>query len=233
MPKIKETKSNINEAYRAIKRLMLKQKLIPGQKLLYRELTERLGMSKTPIVNALNRLEQEGFVASEPNVGYMVKPIDKKEIFDSYEVREALEIKALEIAIKLMTAGQMADLEERCRSFDQYRPYRYDKKKLMLDCEFHLQIAVISKNEVLRYLLRRNFEHTILRTQQDNYIPERMESSSKDHQCLLELIGNQDFSKSAALLSRHIRNDRDHVLLCISGEDQDDTDVVSLFESGS
>lgn len=232
MPKIKETKSNINEAYRAIKRLMLKQKLIPGQKLLYRELSEWLNMSKTPIVNALNRLEQEGFVTSEPNVGYMIKPIDQKEIFDSCEVREALEIKALETAIKSATVKQMAGLEERCRSFDQYRPYRYDKKKLMLDCEFHLQIAVISNNEVLRYLLRRNFDHMILRTQQDNYIPERMEISSRDHRSLLDLMGNQDFPKSAALLSRHIRNDRDHVLLCISGEDQDEMDVVSLFESG-
>lgn len=232
MPKIKETKSNINEAYRDIKRLMLKQKLIPGQKLLYRELSEWLGMSKTPIVNALNRLEQEGFIASKPNVGYMVKRIDQKEIFDSYEVREALEIKALETAIKSATVRQMVDLEGKCRSFDQYRPYRYDKKKLMLDCEFHLQIAVISENEVLRYLLRRNFEHIILRTKQDNYIPDRMEISSKEHQGLLELIGKRDFSRSADLLVQHIRNDRDHVFSCLSGEDQNEMDAASLFEFG-
>ena len=232
MPKVSEARSNIEEAYRAIKRLMLNQKLIPGQKLLYRELTERLGMSKTPIVNALNRLEQEGFVTSVPNVGYAVKPIDAKEIFDSYEVREALELKALQNVIESATDGQIADLEEKHRSFNQYRPHRYDKKKLMLDCEFHLQIAVMSGNEVLRYLLRRNFEHTILRINLDNYAPERMELSARDHLNLLEMVKTRDFPKSTKLLAQHIRNARDYILLCISREDQDNMDVVSLFESG-
>ena len=123
-----KTKSLIDEAYRSIKRLMLQQKLFPGQKLLYRELIERLGMSKTPIVNALNRLEQEGFVIAQPYVGYTVKPIDAKEIFDSYEVREALEVKAVRQALKKGRPEQLRVLEEKCQIFERYRPDRYDKK---------------------------------------------------------------------------------------------------------
>lgn len=53
----KDTKSHIEDAYREIKRLMLQRKLVAGQKLLYRELIDLLHMSKTPIINALNRLE--------------------------------------------------------------------------------------------------------------------------------------------------------------------------------
>lgn len=225
-----KTLSNIEEAYRAIKRLMLQQKIVPGQKLLYRELTQWLGMSKTPIVNALNRLDQEGFVMSEPNMGYAVKPIDEKEIFDSFDVREALELKALQVAIEKATTQQVFDLEEKYNAFCSYQPTLYDKKKLMLDCEFHLQIAVMSGNDVLKYLLRRNFEHIILRTSLDNYVHDKMETSAGDHENILKMIKERNYPKAADFLTGHIRNAKDHVLQCISSRDKDEIDSFSMFD---
>ncbi len=233
MPEKSGALSNVEEAYRAIKRLMLQQKIVPGQKLLYRELTDWLGMSKTPIVNALNRLDQEGFVTSEPNMGYAVKPIDEKEIFDSYEVREALEAKALQTAIEKSDSKQIIALEEKFDAFCSYLPNRYDKKKMMLDCEFHLQIADMSGNDVLRYLLRRNFEHIILRTNLDNYAPERIEGSAIDHKNILKMIKEKNFLKGADLLIGHIRNARDHVLLSLPNTDQNDMETISMFDFGS
>ncbi len=232
MPKSPEYRSNIEEAYRGIKRLMLTQKLVPGQKLPYRELTERLGMSKTPIVNALNRLEQEGFILSEPNVGYAVKPISEKEIMDSYEVREALEVKALQKAIESGTEQQLADLEGKYHAYDQYRPPRCDRKKMMLDCDFHLQVAVMSGNEVLRYLLRRNFEHIMLRTRMDNYAWGKWEDSINDLKDLMEKIKARDFPPGAAILIKHIREARDNVLSSLQTEDQHGVDTAALFEFG-
>lgn len=226
-----DTTSLIDEAYRSIKRLMLQQKLHPGQKLLYRELIQLLGMSKTPIVNALNRLEQEGFVTAEPNVGYTVKPIDEKEIFDSFEVREALEVKAVRQALKKGTPGQMAVLEEKLRIFEHYLPARYDKKKLMLDCEFHLQIAEITGNQVLKYLLKRNFEHIILRTRLDHYDPERMVAAAEDHRRLLEYMQKKDATRCVKHIEYHIRRSRDYTLRCMSQEEQEGIESIPLFEN--
>lgn len=226
-----DTKSLIDEAYRSIKRLMLQQKLFPGQKLLYRELIEGLGMSKTPIVNALNRLEQEGFVIGEPNVGYTVKPIDAKEIFDSFEVREALEVKAVRQALKKGKPEQMANLEEKLQIFERYRPYRYDKKKLMLDCDFHLQIATMSGNDILKYLLRRNFEHIILRTKLDNYEPRRMDATAEDHRRLLESMKKKDVLTCVDRIENHIRQSRDYVIRCLSKDEQEGKESIPLFEN--
>lgn len=226
-----DTKSLIDEAYRSIKRLMLQQKLFPGQKLLYRELIERLGMSKTPIVNALNRLEQEGFVIAEPNVGYTVKPIDAKEIFDSCEVREALEVKAVRQALKKGKPEQMTALEEKLRIFERYRPYKYDKKKLMLDCDFHLQIAAMSGNDVLKYLLRRNFEHIILRTKLDNYDPRRMDAAAEDHRQLLESMEKKDAPNCVDRIENHIRRSRDYIIHCLSQEEQEGIESIPFFEN--
>jgi len=226
-----DNKSLIDEAYRSIKRLMLQQKLFPGQKLLYRELIARLDMSKTPIVNALNRLEQEGFVIAEPNVGYTVKPIDAKEIFDSYEVREALEVKAVRQALKKGKPEQMTVLKEKLRIFEEYRPYKYDKKKLVLDCDFHLQIATMSGNEVLKYLLRRNFEHIILRTKLDNYEPSRLDATAEEHRRLLESMKKKDVHRCVDLIKNHIRRSRDYVLRCLSKEEQEGIESIPFFEN--
>lgn len=226
-----DTKSLIDKAYRSIKRLMLQQKLYPGQKLLYRDLIQRLGMSKTPIVNALNRLEQEGFVIAQPNVGYSVKPMDAKEIFDSYEVREALEVKAVRQALTRETPGQIEALENKLRIFSQYLPARYDKKKLMLDCDFHLQIADMTGNQVLKYLLRRNFEHIILRTKLDHYDPGRMASAAEDHRRLLDSMKKNDAGRCVKLIEDHIRRSRDHTIRCLSKEEQEGMESIAFFEN--
>ena len=231
MPK-KNNTSNIEAAYRGIKQLMLKQSLVPGQRMLYRELTARLNMSKTPIVNALNRLEQEGFVISQPNVGYAVKPVNEQEIQDAYEVREALEIKALEKAIETASPGDIARLKEKKEAFEHYQPHGYDKKKLMLDCEFHLQIAAMSGNEVLRYLLRRNFEHMILRTRLDHYPVQRMKDSALEHHTLYQGIKDRNFKACGRQLASHIQAAGRNVLACISHSETVEPDADSSFEFG-
>ena len=65
----KEKYTYSDEAFRRIKQLILNQEVIPGQKLVYDDLAKRLKMSRTPIINALNRLEQLGLVVSESNRG--------------------------------------------------------------------------------------------------------------------------------------------------------------------
>ncbi|NIR17591.1 MAG: FCD domain-containing protein, partial [Desulfobacterales bacterium] len=56
----------------------------------------------------------------------------------------------------------------------------------MLDSEFHLQIATMAKNQILRWLLKRNFEHIFLRARLDHYDPRRMVSSAQEHHELVE-----------------------------------------------
>ncbi len=230
MKNSKDTKSLTEEAYRNIKRLMLQQKLIPGQKLTYRELTGQLNMSKTPIINALNRLEQDGFVASETNCGYYVKPIDAREIEDACEVREALELKAAQLAVRLLKPDDMALLEEKLLAYEQYVPPVYDKKKFMLNAEFHLQVAAASGNRVLKYLLRKNLEHTLLRARLDNLDSDEMSGSAREHRELLEGLRRKDIRKCTDLIQTHIQRTREALLRGLSMEDVDGLESLSFFE---
>jgi len=229
MPKKTDTGTLAIDAYRKIKMLMLQRKISAGQKLLYRELISWLDMSKTPIINALNRLEQDGFIVSEANRGFYVKPMEQKEIMDSFQVREALETKAAELAISNGTPSDFSRLAERAEAYDSFRHYQYDKK-MMLNAEFHLQIASVSRNQVLKYLLRQNLEHMILRFHLDSFPVERMEVSSQEHSLLLDALKEKDLQGAAAVIRDHLAKSRSQVLAGISRNELESRESLAFFE---
>ena len=217
-------KSSIEEAYRKIKQMIFQQTLVPGQRLVYKDLSGLLNMSQTPIINALNRLEQGGFVASETFRGFYVKPIDLQEVWDAFGVREALEAYAVEQVIKSAGADDMAVLEENLSEYEHYMPHYYTRKKFQLDFKFHLQIAAIAKNRVLKWLLKQNFEHIYLRTRLDNYDPGRMPSAAKEHRRLLERMKKKDLLGSVEIIRNHVQRARDHVIRCLSNDELDEAE---------
>ena len=105
-----EAKTMIDNAYHQIKQMIMRRKVIPGQRLVYRDLSEALNMSRTPIINALYRLEREGYLVSEAYRGFYVKPIDIQEAWDLYGVREALEVYSIEQAIEKAEPSDIRNL---------------------------------------------------------------------------------------------------------------------------
>lgn len=91
-----QSKTLIEEAYRKIKEMIFEQKFASGQRLVSKDLVDTLNMSRTPIINALNRLVQDGFVGFEGFRGFYIRPIDHQEVWDAFGVREALEAYTVE-----------------------------------------------------------------------------------------------------------------------------------------
>ena len=215
--------TRIEEAYRQIKQMIFDQKLIPGQRLVNQDLVDKLNMSRTPIINALNRLVQDGFVAFESFRGFYVKPIDLQEVWDAFGVREALEVYTVEQAIKLSDDGDMQELENKLREYADYQPHYYTRKKFLLDSNFHFQIAAMTKNNVLKWLLKRNFEHIYLRARLENYDIQRMANAVDEHKRLVRKMKNKDIIGSIELIRNHIQKARDLVIRALSDEESDST----------
>ncbi|MGD8982912.1 MAG: GntR family transcriptional regulator [Desulfobacteraceae bacterium] len=218
----------IEEAYRKIKQMLLEQKFAPGQRLVNSDLAEILSMSRTPIINALNRLVQDGFIGFEGFRGFYVRSIDTQEVWDAFGVREALEVYAMEQAIKLSDTRDMVDLEEKVRIHAEYKPHYYTRRKFILDSEFHLQIATMAKNRILRWLLKRNFEHIFLRARLDHYDPRRMVSSAQEHHELVERMKKKDILGSVERVRSHIQKARDEVVRCLSTEALEEAETVEV-----
>ena len=192
--------------------MIFHQKVVPGQKLIYKDLCDALGLSRTPIINALTRLEQEGFVKSESFRGFYVNPINAKEIEDKFGVREALEVYSVSIAIPNLTTEDLDILEQMTDEHRNYNPPGYDKKKLYLDSRIHLQIAKATGNENLVEMLRMNLEHVYLRLALNTSNPCRMSPAIEEHKELFTYLKSKDIENCVSLMRRHIRLGRDHVI---------------------
>ncbi len=216
------------EAYKKIKHLIFQQRLAPGQRLVYKDLCNMLNMSRTPIINALNRLEQERFVASESFRGFYVRPMDIQEAWDAFGVREALETYAVEQAIIQGDEKGMSDLEEKLLAHEQYKTSVYDQKKFLLDAEFHIQIAKMSKNNVLKWLLKSNLEHVYLRSRLERLEPSRMSVAVKTHQKLVDKMKKKDIMGSLEIIKHHIHGSRDLIIKCLSNSSLEEEDYDYL-----
>lgn len=216
-------------AYQQIKNMIFYQKFVPGQKLVYRDLSELLKMSKTPIIDALSRLSQEGYVELIPNVGYFVRGISAKDIVDYFEAREALEIQAIALAIKNQTKENLKSLNEKIKQHRDHVVQLYDRKKLILDAEVHLQIAEMSGNKVIVKLLSQIFEHIYFRHLLTMMHPARLSISHLEHTHISELIAGGDSPNAKKKIRKHIQGAKDNILSVHLMKD-DEVLVIDLLQ---
>ena len=98
----------------------------------------------------------------------------------------------------------------------------------MLDSEFHLQIAAMTKNNVLKWLLKRNFEHIYLRARLENYDIQRMVVAVDEHNRLVRKIKNKDIIGSIELMRNHIQKARDLVIRALTDEESDSAETTQV-----
>jgi DNA-binding GntR family transcriptional regulator len=136
---------NLTElTYRSIKEQVLDGTLREGTRLTEEQLANQLGISKSPVREALNRLEAEGLISIESRRGAYVKEFSRKEVTDLYEFREVLELHSIAAAVITSTLlSQLAESIERTKVFLSSG----DKlKHIEEDLKFHAMIAAASGN---------------------------------------------------------------------------------------
>lgn len=205
-------KTLIEEAHQRIKEMIFEHRLVPGQKLNYNQLSKSFDMSPTPIINALYRLEYEGFVVSAPFKGFYVKKIGLQEAWDLFGAREALETYMVEQVIMLAEPDDMSAIEEKFAAHAAYQPAVYDRQRFRLDSEFHLQLASAGKNGVLYRQLETIFEHFYIRFKFETMSLERLQSSVDEHRQIIDRIKRKDITGSRDAMHNHIRNARNHII---------------------
>src|SRR6058998_2035797 len=135
--------------YNQIKNLILCNEVLPGQKLHHQELSERLGVSRTPVREALTRLVQEGYASLLPNRGFICKEIGMQEAEELYDLREALEAFAVEKAIERLDDDALERLDKKMELYGHDIQKRFTRERLIYDQNIHLEIAAIAANETL------------------------------------------------------------------------------------
>jgi len=203
------------KVYSVMKARILNFELKPGEKFFETEISEDLGVSRTPIREALNRLEHEGLIKSLPNKGYSVSDLTATEIEELFEIREALEVLALRTAAKNASKEDWIRLEQtiqnqnpRQNGDSEKRHSHYFKEAH----EFELEVARISGKETLKQMIDM-ISDKINRFQWMNFfLTDRAVSSRNEHIEIINFLKDGKIEDAVAATQEHIRHSKDNIL---------------------
>ncbi|OPY83547.1 MAG: HTH-type transcriptional regulator LutR [Syntrophorhabdus sp. PtaU1.Bin153] len=212
-PKQQEDSSQI--AYQGIRRMLYSKELVPGQKIAYRDLAERLQLSPTPIIQALKWMELQGFVNHEPNRGYSMAPFSLNEIEELYELRELIEPSLVPVTIQRVDRKGLAELKAALEAHLSAEREFYLKERLFKNREFHMTLASLSGKATQIRILQNVFEMLFLKYG-GNYLPmASLSSTDQEHQEIYDAVALRNVDRAQTVLKNHVTNVKVQVLASV------------------
>lgn len=177
-----------------------------GEELKEATLGAKLGVSRTPVREALRQLEQEGLVEIVPNRGARVTGISQQDIRDIYQMRYWLEGMAAHMAAENMTEEELAELEEVILLSEFHLKNHKHDKMVCLDGRFHELIYQASTSRMLKHVLT-DFHYYVKNARFVSVkSKKRAEESVREHKAILEAIKRRDGDLAEKLSNEHIRH---------------------------
>ncbi len=195
-----------------IREAILEGKFEPGKRLMEVQLAEELGVSRTPIREAIRKLELEGLVIMVPRKGAYVAEISVNDMVEVLEIRGALEGLAASLAARRMTDQEIGELKEIFYQFKEYYLEKDVQGMIKKDVELHDKIFSCAANERL-YQMSQNLREQVYRFRV-RYISEYNESKEllDGHEKIVEAIASRDEEKACSYGIKHIDNLSRHML---------------------
>lgn len=165
-----------------------------------------LGVSRTPVREALRQLELEGLVTMIPNKGAYVTGITSKDIHDIYMIRSYLEGLCAKWACEHITEAQIEALDEVLYLTEFHASRNHHDQMVELDNKFHELIYQASGSKILYHVLS-DFHHYVERVRKITLaVPSRATKSSQEHAAILDAIKKRDGELAEVLAHEHIIN---------------------------
>ncbi len=209
--------------FNTLRKAILKGELKPGERLMELALAERLGVSRTPIREAMRKLELEGLVVMIPRKGAQVARITEKDLNDVLEVRIALENVAIEKACTRMTEDELRKLWMASKNFEKSIDEGDPVRLAEADVAFHQIIYNASDNAKLIQVLN-NMREQIYRYRVE-YLKEEepRQQLLSEHQQLVEALRARNVEEAQRISYHHLENQRTAILRSIRQEQADAT----------
>jgi DNA-binding GntR family transcriptional regulator len=191
------------QAYQQMREAILEGEHPPGAVLFESHLAEKLGMSRTPIREALQVLARDGFVEIVPNRGYFVPRMSLADIRELYELRESLEGFATRCATLRATDSE---IEELVHLFEKYERAQTWKASVQIGTEFHNKIISLACNKRLTtFLDSLKAQISMTRQTQLRDVKGRREESVLEHRAILDAIKQRDPDAAEKHARAHVR----------------------------
>ena len=198
--------------FNTLRQAILRGELKPGERLMEIQLANKLGVSRTPIREAIRKLELEGLVLMIPRKGAEVAEITEKSLRDVLEVRRALEELAVELACEKITPEQIQELKDAAASFRDSLQEGDITRIAEADVKFHDVIYLATDNQKLIQLLNN------LREQMYRYRVEYLKRSDfhqqlmDEHEEIIETIESGQKDRAVQVVCQHVDNQVEAVM---------------------
>lgn len=192
--------------FNTLRQAILTGELKPGERLMEIHLANKLGVSRTPIREAIRKLELEGLVIMIPRRGAEVAQITEKNLTDVLEVRRALDALCVELACDRISEAELVQLQEACRRFEEATKTKDTKMIAQADVALHDIIVAATGNARLVQLVN-NLAEQMYRYRFE-YIKDvsRHEKLVEEHRVIYESIVKKDKKTAAEAAKTHIDN---------------------------
>jgi DNA-binding GntR family transcriptional regulator len=195
----------------------------PDERLIEEQLAERLGVSRTPIRQALTMLEAEGLVEIAPNRGARVCSFSTEDVWDIYDLRAVLEGYAARRAAERIDGGELERLRELAGEMEalagRFEDHEEEIRALVaFNQEFHGTIVDASRNRRLERLINRTVEIPLMFKAFFWYTPHERSISNYYHRRILEALQKGDAEGAETIMREHVYEGRDFVIRALDGE---------------
>lgn len=200
-------------AYDRLLERLITREIPVGSVLFERRLADSLEISRTPVREALNRLESEGFVTRKPGRVMVVKEFSARELIETLHVRQILEVESVRLATGRVPAEELRSVAEAIEAILAAKAPSADED-WAIDCRFHDMIAAHSGNAILAKMI-----HDLrLKTHMFNMerVPERFEAGHREHLAIIAALDRQDRDAAQAGIHEHIENVKKSIIRKLS-----------------
>lgn len=219
---VKNTNFNQNKPIREIVYESLRKTIISGiipvgERIVEKEYAERLNISRTPVREALSRLEMEELVEYLPRVGMVIKRISVEDVIEIYKIRHNLEVLATTTAMENITKDEIKEIEDLLTLTEQKNEEGDVEEVIRLFGEFNSSIYKASRMKRLAGMISRLNEYLQRFRNISISEDERREKALKEHREILEAIVHKDKVGIEDIIKRHLDYSLEIVIAEIKG----------------
>ena len=216
-------KNQSDIAYEFLRNKLILRELSPGARVRYGPLGIQIGMSATPVREAIGRLASEGFVELVPQAGAVVKRLTRSDAVEVFEMREAIEPYATAKAAQLIGMHQLRSLQGSLDEISQLSGGLLDEPEVRAfdeaDLLFHLTILGSAENgRMLKIMSDYHVLTAIIGVERHAYSPDVIAMTVDDHAAILDGLKRRDSEAARAAMLTHIRNSRQLTLSSIENK---------------
>lgn len=223
-----------DRTYQIVRDEILTNRLPPGSRLVIVELAQRLGVSRTPVKDALSRLAAEGLVEDVPRKGYYVTRLDAQDIVDLIDARLIVELAAVERGIHQVEPSDIADMrrfvDEMSQQIDEAGSYIDYGRYILADVALHQALVRTARNTRLQSMYEALHPHLYL-TRIHYLFDDRASPPSlvnlQEHRAIVGAFESRDLPTLSALITHHIQWPLDYLTLLSTAPPGQDPSHIS------